>query len=256
MRKRPLIIAHRGHCIDIPEQTIAAYSKAVELGAEMIEADVQFTRDGKLVMLHDGTLDRTTSGRGLVSQHDWSEVQKLDAGSWFGRAFSGERVPLLADLFALAEETGIALCIEVKGESPAEFERIALAVAAEMKRRNRLDIDVMASFDHAALAKAADVTPGLRTAPDRLPERGPSVARDIIEQARYARATIIQHHHADLDAGAIAELQQAGFEIWAWPTTARNDIARAMALGVDGLMGDDVAAIVEVVSSQAAGPIT
>src|SRR4051794_34792169 len=80
----PLRIAHRGHIVECPEQTMEAYRAAIDLGGEMIEADVQRTRDGVLVMLHDETLDRTTDGHGPVSERDWEEVAALDAGRWFG----------------------------------------------------------------------------------------------------------------------------------------------------------------------------
>jgi glycerophosphoryl diester phosphodiesterase len=144
---------------------------AIDLGAHMIEADLRFTRDGVPVMLHDPTLDRTTSGHGAVDQADWATVSQLDAGGWFDPRFDHERVPRLEDLFELADARGIALCIEAKGKG-AENRRSALHAAREIARRDRLDSDVVASFDHEALAAAIDAVPGLRTAPDRLPERG------------------------------------------------------------------------------------
>src|SRR5437764_15010234 len=91
--RRPLIIAHRGHSAGAPEQTLAAYRMAARLGADMIEADVRQSRDGKLIMLHDAMLDRTTSGNGLAAELSWAELMKLDAGSWFAPAFAGERIP-------------------------------------------------------------------------------------------------------------------------------------------------------------------
>ena len=119
------IIAHRGHKTEAPEQTIAAYRMAVELGAEMIEADVQISRDGVAVMMHDETLERTTNRHGPVSALDWAEICTLDAGSWFDPRFAGERVPRLDDLFALAQEAGIALCLEAKGQTMSELVHLA-----------------------------------------------------------------------------------------------------------------------------------
>jgi glycerophosphoryl diester phosphodiesterase len=249
VKKRSLIIAHRGHSVALPEQTMAAFEAAVRLGAEMIEADIQITRDGRLITMHDERLERTTSGTGLVSERDWAEIAELDAGSWFDPRFAAERVPLLDDLFALADEAGIALCLEVKGETPQAFAGIALATAREIERRGRLDVDALASFDHVALALAADAVPGLRTAPDRLPEHGPTVVADVVAQAERCKAKIIQHHHADLTAEGVAAMQAAGLAVWAWPPTTRADVERSFALGVDGLMGDDVAVIADVVST-------
>lgn len=239
------IIAHRGHKVGAPEQTLAAFTLAIELGATMLEADLRVTRDGVAVLMHDRLLDRTTSGTGPVADMDWTDLAQLDAGSWFDARFAGERVPTLDALFDLAERRGVALCIEAKGQGEENFRAASLA-AREIARRGRLDIDVVASFDHAALAAAAEAVSGLRTAPDRLPERGPSTAADLIAQARRAGARIIQHHFADLDAAVVAEVQAAGIEIWAWPMASAAEARQAFDSGAIGLMGDDVAAIAAV----------
>jgi glycerophosphoryl diester phosphodiesterase len=243
------IIAHRGHKVGAPEQTMAAFRLAVELGATMLECDVRFTRDGVAVMMHDRLIDRTTSGKGLVAAMDWAQIKDLDAGSWFDPKFAGERVPLLDDMFDLAEDLRVSLCVEAKGDGP-ENARAALHAAREIVRRGRLETDVVASFDHDALAAVAVTIPGLQTAPDRLPERGPSVAADLIAQAKRARARIIQHHFADLDAAVVAEVQLAGIEVWAWPMANPEEARMAYESGAIGLMGDDVAAIAAVLRAE------
>jgi glycerophosphoryl diester phosphodiesterase len=240
------IIAHRGHKVAAPEQTMAAFRLAAELGATMLECDVRFTRDGVAVMMHDRLLDRTTSGTGLVAATDWAQMRTLDAGSWFAPKFAGERVPTLDEMFDLAEDIGVALCIEAKGDG-AQNARAALHAAREIARRGRLATDVVASFDHEALAAVAEAIPGLQTAPDRLPEHGPSVAADLVAQARRARARIIQHHFADLDAAVVAEVQRQGIEVWAWPMANAEEARFAYESGAVGLMGDDVAAVAAIV---------
>jgi glycerophosphoryl diester phosphodiesterase len=238
------VIAHRGESIHAPEQTLAAFRLAVELGADMIEADVRRTRDGRLVMLHDARVDRTTDGHGLVSELSFDQVRSLDAGAWFSPAFTGERIPTLDELFDLADGASIALCLEVKADSSADQAALVSAIAGEIRARGRLALDVLASFDHGALAEAVRAVPGLRCAPDRLPERGPSDGRALIEQAALIGAGIVQHHHADLTAEAVAEAQEAGVDVWAWPANTPPEIERVLAFGVAGVMGDDVAAIV------------
>lgn len=238
------MIAHRGDSLHAPEQTLAAYRLAVELGADMIEADVRRTRDDRLVMLHDATLDRTTSGSGPVTGIDFADLRALDAGAWFGTTFAGQLVPTLDELFDLAERSDVALCLEVKSDGEQAASELAVAVAEEIRRRGRLERDVLSSFDQGALAAAGRAYPGLSLAPDRLPERGPSTAETLISQARAIGATIIQHHHADLDATIVAGCHAADLAVWPWPTTEAGDIERSHRMGVDGLMGDDVAAIV------------
>ena len=242
------VIAHRGHKVGAPEQTLPAFRMAVELGATMLEADLRFSRDGVPVMIHDRQLDRTTSGRGLVRAMDWAEMSRLDAGSWFDAKFADARIPRLDDLFALADELDCDLCIEAKGDG-ADNLRSARHAAGEIARRGRLERDVVASFDHHALATVAGDVPGLRTAPDRLPEHGPSVAKDLIAQARAARANIIQHHFADLDPAVVAATQEAGVEVWAWPMASVAEAQFAYDSGAIGLMGDDIAAIVSVLKA-------
>jgi len=234
------IIAHRGHNTEAPEQTMTAFRMAIELGAEMIEADVQISRDGVAVMMHDWSLERTTSGRGPVSGLDWAEIATLDAGRWFDPRFAGERVPRLDELFALATETGIGLCLEAKGQTLEANLEVSRRIGEEIARRGRLEVDVLASFDHEALRIAASENPGLRTAPDRLPEHGESTAANLLAQARAIGAPIIQHHFSDLRPEVAAEVQAAGVEIWAWPPTTPEEVEQAIASGAIGIMGDDV----------------
>jgi glycerophosphoryl diester phosphodiesterase len=215
----------------------------------MIEADVRRTRDNRLVMLHDATLDRTTSGSGPVSAIDFVELRTLDAGSWFDSGFAGQLVPTLDELFDLAERLHIALCLEVKSDADDDASDLALDVAEAIVGRGRVERDVLSSFDQRALGAAGRAHPSLSLAPDRLPERGPSTAATLIAQARAIGATIIQHHHADLDATIVAGCHAADLAIWPWPTTAAGDIERSHRMGVDALMGDDVGAMVRELSA-------
>jgi glycerophosphoryl diester phosphodiesterase len=249
---RPRVIAHRGHSIGAPEQTMAAFELAAELGADMIEADVRRTRDGRLVMLHDATVDRTTDGHGSVSELSAAEVARLDAGRWFAADFAGERIPSLEELFGLARRTGIGLCLEAKGSSPNEHASIAVEVAREIEGRGRIGLDVLASFDHLSLAAAAATVPGLRCAPDRLPERGPSDGEAVAAQAKAVSATIVQHHHEDLTSVVVEELHRAGIEVWAWPPETVEEIERLLEIQVDGVMGDDVELILSAVRERTA----
>src|SRR5215207_10356651 len=126
--QRPLAIAHRGHSIAYPENTLEAYRKAIELGVEMIECDVNITRDGKLVMMHDPTLDRTTTRSGNVGASTWEEIQRLDAGGKFKPEFAGVRIPSAEETLLLFKEAGIFCCVEVKGANSEESNRIALGL--------------------------------------------------------------------------------------------------------------------------------
>lgn len=134
------IIAHRGASEQAPENTFAAFEKAVELGADAIEIDVQLSADGQLVVMHDETLDRTTDGTGLVSHHTVEQLIELDAGSWFGPQFSDQRVPTLIQVLSWAEGR-CRVDIEVKNKTAREIPVQTLAtLVAEAGAENRVAI--------------------------------------------------------------------------------------------------------------------
>jgi len=217
--------------VEHPENTMAAFRAAIELGADMIETDVRRTRDGHLVLLHDATLDRTTDGHGPVTDATRTEVEALG-------------VPVLDELLDLADETGTGLCLEVKGESAEEYLSVALEVGQLLDRRGSLGRHVLASFDHACLQAAGRAVAGLVLAPDRLPERGAMQPGATIAQARRIGAAILQLHHAELSPELVNALHAADIAVWPWPVNLPGEVAAARALGVDGLMGDDVRTLV------------
>ncbi len=247
--ERPLMIAHRGHSIAVPENTLESYRRAIELGVEMIECDVNMTRDGQLVMIHDWTLDRTTNGSGPVRNLSLHEVQRLDAGSKFGPEFSGLRVPTTVAAIELAREAGILMCFEVKGETPDEYRRVAEALVDLLAERGALEWAFMSSFDHDALAHARARVPELLLAPERLPEDVPLDPVEAVRQASTIGAPVFQNHWRFLSPSLIREVHDHGIAVWAWPTTDEVSIALSIAAGVEGLMGDDVAAIVRAVAT-------
>lgn len=121
------IIAHRGASLERPECTLAAVRRAIEVGATAVEVDVRTSADGKLFILHDATLDRTTNGRGAANKLTLAELQKLDAGSWFEKKYKGERVPSLRE--ALVSCRGkVDILLDLKEQGDVYDERVAAAV--------------------------------------------------------------------------------------------------------------------------------
>lgn len=96
----PIIFAHRGASVHAPENTLAAFQRALDDGAPAIEFDVKLSADGQVVVIHDHTVDRTTDGQGKVRELTLAQLKALDAGSWFDRAFRRERIPTLEEVFA------------------------------------------------------------------------------------------------------------------------------------------------------------
>jgi glycerophosphoryl diester phosphodiesterase len=249
-RARPLIIAHRGHSIDVPENTLEAYRRAIELGAEMIECDVNMTRDGELVMIHDWTLDRTTTATGRVEDLTLAEVGALDAGSRFDQAFAGTRVPTTAETLDLARGAGILMCFEVKGETPGHYRRVAEALVDLFVAKDALEWAFMSSYDHDAMAAARAKVPELMLAPERLPDDVPPDPAEAIRQATALGAPVLQNHWRFLTPDLMTGLHDRDIGIWAWPTTEEDAILTSLDAGGDGVMGDDVAAMVRLVGER------
>jgi glycerophosphoryl diester phosphodiesterase len=107
------VIGHRGAASLAPENTFAGFDLALQLGVDAIETDVQRTKDGRLVLFHDARIERTTNGRGWLQHMAWHELRELDAGSWFHRRYTGERIPLLTD-FLQRYGSKIPIELEVK----------------------------------------------------------------------------------------------------------------------------------------------
>ncbi|MBU1633490.1 hypothetical protein KJ762_03155, partial [bacterium] len=138
------IIAHRGGASLAPENTLAAFSKAIEVGADYFELDVRVSLDDSLVIIHDDTIDRTTNGSGNVSSMYYIHLRYFDAGSWFGEEFAGEKIPTLAEALelALASPNEIGVVIEIKAITPT----IVQKVIDEVQKRNMQDRVIISSF--------------------------------------------------------------------------------------------------------------
>lgn len=156
----PLIIAHRGASGDAPENTLASFALAVEMGCDMVELDVRRTKDGHIVVIHDATLQRTTTGTGFVHEHTLSELRQLDAGSWFSEDFRGERIPTLREALQTVKHR-CAVNIEIK-TGPSEDPGIVDVLLDELEK---VDFPpehvIVSSFDARVLARLQTFAPFL-----------------------------------------------------------------------------------------------
>ena len=153
----PLIIAHRGDVTNAPENTIPAFKKAIDLGADGIELDVRLTIDQRLVVFHDRCLDRTSNGSGPVNHHTQDAVRGLDAGSWFGPGFKGEQPPTLDEVFESLPADfliNVEMKVIMKG-----MRRIAHKVADVVRRHARWGSTLVASFNPIALWELRKIEP-------------------------------------------------------------------------------------------------
>lgn len=159
---KPLVIAHRGASRTAPENTLAAFSKALEMGADGLELDIQLTYDGKIVVIHDETVDRTSDGSGPVKDKTLKELKALDFGGWFSPEYSKERIPELAEVMELLSGWYGLLNIELKN-GPVFYpgiEEKTLSVVARYGMRDRV---IISSFNHYSLVEVKKLEPGIRT---------------------------------------------------------------------------------------------
>lgn len=163
--QRPMVIAHRGFSGIAPENTMIAFKKSIEIKADMIELDVLLSKDGRVVCIHDETLDRTTNGMGLVADHTWEEMSKLDAGSWFSSEFAGEPLPLLSDAMDLTKGK-ILLNVEIKTEaySPQIEDSVGEKVLRMIDERKMGKTVMITSFDPRILKQVRSLDGSIRTA--------------------------------------------------------------------------------------------
>jgi glycerophosphoryl diester phosphodiesterase len=147
-----LVIAHRGLSRLAPENTISAFRKAMDVGSDVIELDIHFSKDREVVVIHDDRLERTTTGKGKVGDYDLKELKKLDAGSWFGAEFAGEPIPTLNEVLKLARGR-ILVNIEIKKERAIRFpiEDLSGRAFSQVQKAGMIEQVTFSSFHPPAL---------------------------------------------------------------------------------------------------------
>jgi glycerophosphoryl diester phosphodiesterase len=155
-----LAIAHRGASGYAPENTFAAFRRAIALGAGFIETDLQLSRDARLVAIHDATVNRTTNGQGAVRDMTLAELRRLDAGSWFGSEFAGERIPTIEEILEFANKHDVVFYLEMKPSGSWGGEHALISALRESREIART---VVISFDAAILAAVRKIEPTLMT---------------------------------------------------------------------------------------------
>lgn len=235
----PRIVGHRGARATAPENTLTGIRQAKREGASWVEFDVKLTGDGRAILMHDGTLERTTDGRGEVRRMTLAEIKRLDAGIKKGPAWRGEPVPTLVEALALMAELDMGFNLEIKPcpGREAETARVALADVATHWPDDR-PVPVISSFKAEALVAARDMAPHLPLG--YLAEKLP--ADWTAEMTRLGCRTVHPCWNG-LTRSQIAAAKAAGYPLLVWTV---NDPARArelVAWGVDSLITDAPSAI-------------
>jgi glycerophosphoryl diester phosphodiesterase len=247
--KYPVIVtAHRGFSGQAPENTLAAFRAAIAAGSDRIELDVHLTRDNEVVVIHDDTLERTTTGKGNVAEKTFAELQRLDAGAWFDPRFAGERIPALAEVLEIARGR-IRVNIELKkGKNfPYTLEELADRTLAVVEKAGMTDQVLFSSFDPAAVNRIRAKNPSLPIAlivdkPWRNPE-------DPGAGTRYptlnCRTTVLNEEN-------VRRAHAGGIQVHVWTVNTREAMTEFIALGVDGIITNHPDLLIDLLKRMAA----
>lgn len=237
LEKPPVIIAHRGFSAISPENTKRAVVDAVENGADYVEIDVQLTQDGHVIVLHDSTVDRTTNGSGAVAQLPLAELRQLDAGSWKGEAFAGEKVPTLEELIELfvAEKYSAKLLIELKFEVIsrrgvfATIPQLEDKVVALIEKHKAFQYVVVQSFVKQYLLRILELNERIAVSHLLLPWVSMSDERfySFNPNYKFLSASLIQRAHA------------RGQKVMPWTVDKKEEMMTCLAMGVDGIITNE-----------------
>jgi len=225
-----LAIAHRGASGYAPENTFAAFRRAIALGAGFIETDLQLSRDARLVAIHDATVNRTTNGQGAVHDMTLAELRRLDAGSWFGSEFAGERIPTIEEILEFANKHDVVFYLEMKPSGSWGGEHALISVLRESGEIART---VVISFDAAILAGVRKIEPTLMTGllfeghiPNPLDKAIEIGARQLVVRGDLVTPRLLK------------EARGRDLQVVCWTVNHPGHMRLLVQAGVDGIISD------------------
>ena len=239
--RRPAVAAHRGGALLWPENSLLGYREALALGVDFLETDVHLTADGAVVVLHDATLDRTTTGTGAVGERTLADLARLRLRAADGSP-TGEIVPTLAQLLDLVGPSRAGLLLEIKaGPGRQRYPGIEDRALALVRDRRLLARTVVMAFEPGTVLRVRELEATVPTA--ALIARGRErrdrlTADEALDRARAVRATHAGINFRLLDGPLVAAVQQAGMAVAAWTVNEQTDIRHVLALGVDVVITD------------------
>lgn len=245
LTERTYVWAHRGACgapigsspaANVPENTMPAFELAAELGADGVETDVHFSKDGKIVLMHDPKLERTTNGQGLVTDYTYEELLAFDFGIKIGKDFKGTRIPTMDELFELCRRTGMIVNVEIKSNDPL----MPAALDECAKKHNMQDGVLYSSFDHEQLARMLRVNPSAFVAP--------LYGFNMVNPWDYAanipaKATHPRSNQLELYPEYVDKCHALGVRVHPWTVDDPDEAVKLAAMGCDALITNQPAKI-------------
>ncbi len=230
----PMVIAHRGDSAHAPENTLAAFKLALDRGADAIEFDVKLTGDGKVVVLHDQSVDRTTDGAGDVRDFTLSQLKDLDAGGWFDPRFVNERIPSLEEVF---DQIGSHILLNVELTNYASPGDPLVERVVELLQKYKIEKTILfSSFFPHNLRKAKKLLPDIPCG--LLASKG---IKGLPWRTWGLRQGMDALHPflTDVNETLVSKVKRKGKNINVWTVNDPDEMDRLLALGVDGIFTDD-----------------
>ena len=230
------IFGHRGFSTEYPENTMLAFRKALDAGADGIEFDARLTADGQIVIMHDPSVDRTTNGTGKVRDLTLAEILSLDAGVKKGLVFENEHVPLLEEVLA---ELGhkMLLNIELCNYNEGDERTLANATVDLIEKYNLVDSVILSSFRFNNLVYVKDKNPGISCGLLALDGIKGIIARKLLNHSVSVDA--LHPDYRDVNESLVRREQQCGRKVRAYTVNKQDDIRRMYDMGVDAIFTDD-----------------
>lgn len=241
--QNPTVMAHRGLSADALENTLYAFSDAISVGADFIELDVQQTRDGVLVVMHDSNLKRTTGVNKDIWDVDYADIQNLDAGSWFDPAYANARIPTLEETLQFVDKRA-KLNIEIKPTKHGS-DTLEQDVAELITRYQYTDACYVTSFSYGSLKKVKEANPEIRTGYLM------SVAYGQFYSLKYADAFSL--NKVFVTSQVVNAAHQQGKQIFAWTVNSMSEVRSLCNLHVDSIITDDPVMVQNVISRDSTG---
>ncbi len=241
--QNPTVMAHRGLSADAPENTLYAFSDAISVGADFIELDVQQTRDGVLVVMHDSNLKRTTGVNKDIWDVDYADIQNLDAGSWFDPAYANARIPTLEETLQFVDKRA-KLNIEIKPTKHGS-DTLEQDVAELITQYQYTDACYVTSFSYGSLKKIKEANPEIRTGYLM------SVAYGQFYSLKYADAFSL--NKVFVTSQVVNAAHQQGKQIFAWTVNGMSEVRSLCNLHVDSIITDDPVMVQNVISRDSTG---
>ena len=230
----PPIIGHRGACGHAPENTLASIRQAAALGVGWVEFDVRLTRDREAVLMHDDALNRTSDGSGTVAERDWAELRTLDAGAWYGAAFSGVRIPSLRQAITVLAELGLGADVEIKpGPDPEDPTGRIVAELLKAEWPAALPTPLISSFDAQSLRAARDAAPDI---PRALVVS--TMPKDWRERLVELGCNALHCGHKRLTVGQARDVRAGGFALRCFTVNRAKRAATLYGWGVEAVITD------------------